>query len=195
MAEFTNAPENYAEVLYWRLTHNKQALLIINILGIPLLIVTGFLFTAWANLWHSSISGNVNMRIGLGIILSIIAVVVLHELTHGLAMQRFGAKPKYGILWTGLAFYATAPGYAFRRNNYLVIALAPLVALSVLSCILLALPQNGAFVAMIVVFATVNAAGAIGDLWITGIVLRYPPQAYIVDEKDGIRVLMPANAG
>lgn len=193
MTEFTNAPENYHEVLYWRLTHNKKALVAINILGIPLLIGTGFLFFTWVNLWHPAISGDVNLRGGLGIILGIVLVVVLHELAHGLAMQQYGAKPKYGILWTGLAFYATAPGYAFRRNNYLVVALVPLVSLSLLSLMVLALPLSGIAITMIAICATVNAAGAIGDLWITGIVLRYPPHAYVVDEKDGMRVLMPAN--
>jgi len=31
----------------------------------------------------------------------------------------------------------------------------------------------------------------VGDLWITTIVLRYPATAYVIDEKDGIRVFLP----
>ena len=42
--------------------------------------------------------------------------------------------------------------------------------------------------------AYVNASGAIGDVWITTIVLRYAPAARIVDERDGIRVYFPGPA-
>jgi hypothetical protein len=41
------------------------------------------------------------------------------------------------------------------------------------------------------VWAVVNGSGTIGDLWITAITLRYPEYAYIIDERDGIRVLLP----
>lgn len=41
------------------------------------------------------------------------------------------------------------------------------------------------------VWATINGGAAIGDLWITAIVLRYPAHAYIVDERDGMRVFLP----
>ena len=75
-------------------------------------------------------------KFGLGEIGAIFAGVllawVLHELTHGLVMRMYGAKPKYGILWKGLMWYATSPGYAYRRNNYVVIALAPFVFISTL---------------------------------------------------------------
>ena len=42
--------------------------------------------------------------------------------------------------------------------------------------------------------AAFNAAGAIGDVWISTIVLRYAPTAWIVDERDGIRVYLPGPA-
>lgn len=195
MTEFINAPENYEEVLYWKLTHNKKAMIATNLIGIPLLIVVGALFFAWARVWHSSVSGAINILGVLGMILGFALTLALHELIHGLAMQWYGAKPSYGVLWAGLALYATAPGYAFRRNNYLIISLGPLVGLSILCALLLMLPMIGGWtITVIVLCAAINAAGAMGDIWITGIVLRYPPQAYIVDEKDGVRVLMPAKA-
>jgi hypothetical protein len=36
---------------------------------------------------------------------------------------------------------------------------------------------------------------AIGDLWIIAITLGYPPHAYVIDEKDGIRILLPNSEG
>jgi hypothetical protein len=46
------------------------------------------------------------------------------------------------------------------------------------------------WVIILAIAGIINATGAIGDLWITGIVLRYPDTAYIIDEKDGVRVLL-----
>jgi len=48
-----------------------------------------------------------------------------------------------------------------------------------------------AWVALFAFCATINAGGAIGDLWIAKIVLRYPASAYIMDERDGVRVFLP----
>ena len=39
-----------------------------------------------------------------------------------------------GVIWKGLMFYATAPGHAFLRNQYILVSLAPLVSLSILAC-------------------------------------------------------------
>jgi hypothetical protein len=143
-----------------------------------------------------------NFRIGLvAISLSIVGVVltlVLHELTHGLTMQMFGASPKYGIIWKGLMLYATSPGYAYRRNNYVVISLAPFVFISALVILGMWILQGTAWVALLAICGVVNASGAVGDMWITTIVLRYAATAYVVDERDGIRVFSlapPATAG
>jgi hypothetical protein len=45
-------------------------------------------------------------------------------------------------------------------------------------------------VGLLALCAAINGSGAIGDLWITMIVVRYPPQAYVIDERDGIRMYL-----
>jgi hypothetical protein len=37
----------------------------------------------------------------------------------------------------------------------------------------------------------VNASGAVGDLWMTLIALRYPARSRMMDERDGMRVFLP----
>jgi hypothetical protein len=37
-----------------------------------------------------------------------------------------------------------------------------------------------------------NAAGAVGDVWMSLIALRYPRSTWIVDERDGMRVFVVA---
>ena len=127
----------------------------------------------------------------LAILAGVAVTVVLHELIHGITMRRYGAKPKYGVLWSGLMFYATAAGFAFRRNDYLKVALAPLLVLSLIVLVVLAMPISANLATLLIICGSFNAAGAIGDLWITRIVLRYPAHAYVIDERDGVRIFMP----
>jgi hypothetical protein len=87
--------------------------------------------------------------------------------------------------------YATSPGFSYRRNSYIAISLAPLVVLSALVVLGMWLMQGTLWVALLAVCGAFNASGAIGDVWITTIVLRYAPTARIVDERDGIRVFLP----
>jgi hypothetical protein len=41
------------------------------------------------------------------------------------------------------------------------------------------------------VSAAINAAGAVGDLWISRVVLRYPKESFVMDERDGVRIFLP----
>jgi hypothetical protein len=50
--------------------------------------------------------------------------------------------------------------------------------------------QETHWVALLALCATINGSGAFGDVWLVSLVLHYPQSAYVVDEKDGIRVFM-----
>jgi hypothetical protein len=165
-----------------------------NLLSIPLAIVFGIGFFVFVVLFGRPQETTIEiLNFGLILIIGIIAVVVLHELAHGIAMQAYGARAKYGFIWKGLMFYATSPGHAFQRNQYIVIILAPLLSLSILACLGILALAGTPMVWMLAVWATINGSAAIGDLWIMTIVLRYPSYAYVIDERDGTRVFMPEN--
>jgi hypothetical protein len=185
-------PDSYQEVLYWRITGEPGRVIALNIVGILLFIGFGSLFSILAvrvgRLPASFDFGLVELIL---IIAGILLALVVHELTHGMAMQRYGAKPKYGALWKQMMFYATAPGFAFARNNYIVIALAPLIFISILIVLGMWLLQGTLWVALLGICGIMNASGAVGDMWITALVLRYPANAYIVDERDGVRIFLP----
>ena len=38
--------------------------------------------------------------------------------------------------------------------------------------------------------ASLNAAGASGDVWMALVVARYPARAYVIDERDGMRIFV-----
>ena len=187
-------PENYQEVLSWKVTGKPMRLIALNIVGVILFVIFGMIFSSLA-FGLGGMPSEGNLRLGLGeislAIVGIVVTLVLHELTHGLVMQMFGASPKYGIIWKGLMLYATSPGYAYRRNNYVVIALAPFVFISVLVILGMWILQGTTWVVLLAIYGVVNASGAVGDMWITMIVLRYAATAYVMDERDGIRMFLP----
>jgi hypothetical protein len=182
---------DYQQVLHWTVKDKPARSILLQILAIPLFILLGFAFSMLA-IYIGKLPGTFQFGIlEIGITLAaIVATILLHELVHGLAMLRCGARPQYGLLWKQFMFYATSPGYGFRRNSYILVALAPLVGLSCLALLGMFLVQGTNWVALLALCATLNGSGALGDMWLVSLVLRYPKTAYIVDERDGLRVLV-----
>ena len=185
-------PANYHEVLDWKITQGSWRLTVVNLIGLVAIVVFGILFFGWAALFRRL---GVGPAVGINYLLILLAAIVImlvaHEMVHGLAMAAFGARPRFGVLWQAMMAYTTAPGYAFRRNEYVVVITSPLVVLSLLALMGVLLVDPPAAV-LLAAAATLNAAGAVGDLWILSVVLRYPSPAYVVDERDGMRIFLPA---
>ncbi len=186
----------YQQVLHWTIKDKPILTIVVQLLTIPLMVLFGFSLLTLANLVRKPpfnlSGGTINFDIpDVGISLAgIVGTVILHELVHGLVMRLCGAKPRYGVLWKQLMFYATCPGYGFRRNSYLLVALAPLFGISCLAVLGMFLLQGANWGGLFVLCATINGCGAIGDMWIVSRVLHYPKNVYIVDERDGFRVLV-----
>jgi hypothetical protein len=185
----THLPANYREVHYIRITERGR-LIWLNILSVIPMLISGLvvfglliLYHAWgAPLVIEALPDTVPTLIGL---LLLILVLPLHEWLHGLAIRRYGHRPRYGFRWTVL--FATADGALFRRNEFILVALAPLIGISLLGLVILPfLPSDLAL--WIALGMVVNAAGAIGDLWMTLVALRFDASALIQDEEEGMRV-------
>jgi len=186
-------PPTYEEVLYWKVTQKIWRVILMNLLSLPLAVVFGGLFLVVVLIVGEPFQVK-SVRPGRELILFLVGILLvgpLHELAHGIAMMTFGAKPRYGIMWMGLMLYATAPGYAFKRGQYLVVSLAPLVSLTLLACLGILIFAGTTIVWIMAFCGVINGGGTIGDLWISAIVLRYPSHAYVVDERDGIRIFLP----
>ncbi len=67
-------------------------------------------------------------------ILSYVLVLFLHEGIHALAFIFWGGKPYFGAKLP-LALFCGAKNQLFRRNQYLVVGLAPLVVITVVAVI------------------------------------------------------------
>lgn len=132
--------------------------------------------------------GRLNQALNLLLFVVLTTVIVLpHELLHGLAISYFGGTPRYG---TGIAYFVLPYAYAttdtrFTRNQFIVIALAPLVGLTGIG-----VPLMVAFEwSWLVVPLAANAGGAVGDLWMVLTLLGYPSHVRVEDSTTGMRIL------
>jgi hypothetical protein len=184
-------PSDYQEMLYWKITENANRVAPMNLLSIPLALVSGIGFFIFVRLFGNAPKFDWSASEILIFIVGILLVLALHEFVHGVALQAFGGKVKYGFWGKGLMFYAKAPGYAFKRNQYLIIVLGPLISLSIFACFGIVIQSGTTMVWLLALWAIINASASNADLWITAIVLRYPASTYVIDELDGMRILMP----
>ena len=190
MPPIRELPGEYHQALYYKLT-DKRTLFMLNIAAlVPLL-----LGIVWMAVWWSLVSplragqpgGEVAIPWWLGTIGVFVVVLPLHELIHGIAIQFCGHHARYGMKLNLGVLYATADQALFRRNEYLFVALAPLVVITILGmALVIVLPASVGYYVSIGV--ALNAGGAIGDLWSVVVLLRYPAAALIRDEGDGFRI-------
>jgi hypothetical protein len=183
-------PPHYQEVRH--LSVNKRGMLLwLNVVSlIPMAMMGIFAFGALL-VYHEELGAPLVIHalpdapaseVGIG---AVILMLPLHELLHGLAIARCGHKPRYGVKL--LVLFATSDNGLFRRNEFIQIALAPLVLITALGfVIILFVPMGFGF--WIALAITLNAAGAIGDLWMTLVALRYDSSALICDEEDSMRI-------
>jgi Putative zincin peptidase len=135
-----------------------------------------------------------SIRIGLVDVLLPVAVIALlviaHEAIHGLVMLGFGARPRFGAMLVGRvmpAVYATSEGHRFTRAQYLTVAAAPAVTLSVLGFGACFGPWGG----YLILPLAFHLGGCVGDGFASRRVLREPPGTECEDLRDGIRFHRP----
>ncbi|HEU4325022.1 MAG TPA: DUF3267 domain-containing protein [Roseiflexaceae bacterium] len=116
----------------------------------------------------------------LVLLATIIATVLLHELVHGLAYRVLGYRVSYGVSLRLVAAYAAAFGQWQRRDHNLLVALAPLLVMTPLLLLLVALggPTTARLAFAALLF---NSAGAVGDLYLAYRLLRAPAATLLYD--------------
>src|SRR5262245_27011910 len=151
-----------------------------TVLGLALLVASGIAVAGLDGALHPD-AGQASAVAVLGsILLSIPVTLVLHEAVHGLAFLAFGGRPRFGAgVRAGMPYlYAGCPGRRFSLDRFLVVGLAPLVVLDLAGLALMLPGWSAAFGASLV---AVNTGGAIGDLWMTGVLLRVPRWVHLED--------------
>jgi hypothetical protein len=128
-----------------------------------------------------------NLLISLLLVLVVMLVtIVLHELVHGLFFWIFTHhQPEFGV-GPGYAF-AAMPDWFFRKGQYLVIGLGPLIVLTVLGIAWCAFAPV-TWLGLIFAGVVINAGGAIGDLYVCWRIAREAEDAWVKDTGDGFQV-------
>jgi hypothetical protein len=188
-------PPHYQEVHYMSI-NERGVLLWLNLLSLVPLAISALLILGALLVYHEELGSPlvVNALPGalpapLGLVL-VLTVLPIHEWLHGVTIARCGHRPRYGVKL--FVLFATSDGALFRRDEFIRIALAPLAVITVFGgMVMLFLPFGLAYwVALAIIL---NAGGAIGDLWMTAIALRYDSSALIRDEEDSMRIFARAS--
>lgn len=181
-------PENYSEIFEVDLQKNKKLALIINglalVIGIIMVVAAAFAvpFSALFDMSQGLLMYSLRFLV---LIVAMVAYIILHELTHGIAMKLCGTKKiKYGF--TGLYAFAGSDDY-YSKGSYIFIALAPVVLWGVILAILCPfLPAEWFWVAYIV--QVCNISGAAGDAYVTVKFSRFPSDILVNDCGVGMKV-------
>jgi hypothetical protein len=154
-------------------------------LGIGLVFFVALNLGAYAWHYHVAIAPLSLPGVLLWIILNIVAYIVIlpvHEAIHALFFLLWGGKPYFGAKLP-FALYCGAKQQLFRRNQYLVVGLAPLVILTLAAIgLTLALPGLASYV----LFGTLgNFSGAAGDVCVAQRLWKQPSHILVEDTQDG----------
>jgi len=171
----------------------QQQLLPLAVLSLQLLLV-GALFFGVLNyavyVWqkHTLGLGITGWGLLLWLVINVVGYCVMllvHELLHGTAFLLWGGKPYLGAKLP-YALYCGAKNQLFRRNQYLVVGLAPLVVITLAGTIFTLISP---VLASYTLFATAgNVSGAAGDVWSVRRMLRMPATVLVEDTEAGYRV-------
>ena len=188
MKAVVTLPEEYKEFYSIDLQKNKIMSLRVNLLSV---IIAVILFVPMHFL--VPISSLFVMDKGLGsyvirfiaLIVLIITYMVLHELTHGIAMKICGTKKvKYGF--TGLYAFAGSNDY-YDKKAYIFIALAPVGLWGLVIAIINPfVPIEWFWV--VYNLQIINLSGAAGDLIVTIKFSGFPKDILIRDYGVGMTV-------
>ena len=181
-------PEGYREFYSIDLQNNKKVLLIVNFLAVIIAVLLLF-----PMLFLVPISSLFEIDKGLGnyvirfiaLIVLMIAYMLLHEITHGIAMKICGTKKvKYGF--TGLYAFAGSNDY-YNKKSYIFIALAPIVLWGLVIAIINPfVPLEWFWV--VYFLQIINISGAAGDLFVTIKFSGFPKDILIRDYGVGMTV-------
>jgi len=189
-------PTGYTEAGRISLKDNRRLLILLNVLGIPWFVTCAVFFIFMASLLgvanrggDITLSGTMLLLALVILVVAFIAVLVLHEMVHGLFFWLFTrSRPRFGF--KGVYAYAAAPGWYIPRPQFLIVGLAPLVLISLAG--LLILPFVTLPVSLVLLVAIIsNATGAIGDLYMVARLLFVPRGVLTEDQGEGIRWFVP----
>lgn len=188
-------PEGYQAVETIDVKQDQRLLMILNVAGLVVLLLTGWLMFRWLVLVRAAdLAGSIQVftirtpLVVIGLIAGILALtalhIILHEALHGVFFWLFTrSKPRFAFHWTYA--YAAAPDWYIPRGPFLVTTLAPLVVITLAGLLIFRFAPLG-WLAPTWLVVVMNAGGAVGDMLVTARLLRLPPSTLVNDRGDAV---------
>ncbi len=180
-------PDSYKRIWGLDLSRDRTTAIVLNLVSLPLFAAAGALFLLIASFLRPDIVSlglirKLSVRpltLYINFITVIVFVTVLHEAIHGLFFWIFTrSRPVFGVKL--LFAYAGAPEWYLPRRQYAVVGAAPLVLISLAG--FFAIPWTPVEVGQLMLFGMVmNAAGAIGDIYVCARMLWFPADVLVQD--------------
>jgi hypothetical protein len=151
-----------------------------------LMILVGLFFITLSVLL--AFRGNVQplIYIGFAIIFSFTLLILVHELLHVLAYKITGApKVSIGAYTRRFIFYAEADRHVLNRNQFLLVALTPLVTIQLATLVGIVFTYNHPIVYFIIFIMSVHSLFCAGDIGMLDYFYTYKKaQLFTFDVKD-----------
>jgi hypothetical protein len=186
MASYTTLPDGYTPCFLVDLKKDKRLAALINLLALLIAVLMAVAAAPFVSPFYLFIDGS-GFSVWRAVILmaALFVYIVLHELTHGVAMRLSGTKRvRYGF--DGLYAFAGSDDY-YTKGIYLFIALAPVVLFGAVLFVLMPLVPREWFWVVYGVQIT-NLSGAAGDLYVTARFLRLPRDILVRDAGSSMTV-------
>lgn len=159
-----------------------------RVLGAPVVpFELGAMFGSWGN-GILGMEGGQKFQLWWWILLVVasLASLALHELVHAFFFRQFappGSRVTFGSNLEMGMIYASAEGIIYTRDQYLVIALAPSIVVSLL---IMALGMGLRWPLWTIIVVTAHLAGCSGDWGYVRAIRRNPAIAYCEDTSYGV---------
>mgnify|MGYP003822004417 FL=1 len=185
MRPLKNLPEGYVLVREIDALKNKHDFNRINLYAfivfgamMLMLIETPFSIPRLTDTWLDIV------LFGISISVAIVIYTVLHEVVHGIFIYlTSGEKPSFGVK---LPYAFAASSMYFDKRSYIIIALAPIVLFGILLCrINIIVPAEWFW--FVYILQMINLSGSMGDIYVSGVVLRLPPDTLAYDTGTQMR--------
>ena len=187
-------PEDFQHRETLDLSSTRSALWL-NLAAVPLLFVFGWIFKTCFALLGAGDGTSLDIWQAIKAfsfaewmiaILFLVLMLIAHELVHGMFFWLFThERPKFALR-SGYAF-AAAPDWYLSKYPYIMVGLSPLVIISVACCVV-SIFASPLLLGYLLLVATFNAAGALGDMIVVGWIVQHKNPIYVRDQGDSFSV-------